>query len=306
MHPIVSLVVGLGCAALGGELFVRGAVGLASWARIPAGIIAATVAAFATSSPELAVSVSSSLAGTPQIALGDALGSNVANIGLVLGIALLFGSIGGTAQSLRRDLPVALLAPALTALLVWDGEISRLDAAFLLCTFGAWLTLTVLAAREARSAAPEVMGEPHHGRAVLEAVAGLVLLVAAGRLVVEGAKFIGEALGWSPFVVGATLVALGTSMPELATTLVSRLRGHDEVGLGTLLGSNVFNNLFIVGVAGLITPIAVAPSSVLLGLVAGGVMLLLALPGKGGLIPGWRGWALVGAYGAYVVLLVSR
>jgi cation:H+ antiporter len=304
MHPIVSLVVGLAFAGFGGELFVRGAVGVAQWARVPAGVIAATVAAFATSSPELSVSVSAALAGAPQIAFGDALGSNVVNIGLVLGVALLFGALAGTDQSLRRDLPTALFAPVLTALLVLDGEVSRLDAAVLLAVFAAWLVLTALAARKARSAVVKAVGGVRYGRAVLETVLGLVLLVAAGRLVVDGAKYIGEVLGWSPFVVGATLVALGTSMPELATTAVSRLRGHDEVGLGTVLGSNVFNNLFIVGVAGSITPIVVAPATALVGLAGGVAMLLLVLPGRGGSIPRWRAWPLLAAYAAFVVVQI--
>lgn len=304
MHPLLALVIGLAFAGFGGELFVRGAVGIAQWARVPAGIIAATVAAFATSSPELSVSVSAALAGTPEIAFGDALGSNVVNIGLILGLALLFGALQGSDQSARRDLPAAILAPVLTALLVLDGELSRLDAAVLLTAFLTWLVLTVAAARKARSAVVGVVGDARRGRAAVEALIGLILLVTAGRLVVDGAKYIGDALGWSPFVVGATLVAVGTSMPELATTVVSRLRGHDEVGLGTALGSNVFNNLFIVGVAASISPIVVAPRPAMISLAAGVAMLLMVLPVRAGLIPRWRAWPLLGAYTIYVLLQV--
>ncbi|RYE75431.1 MAG: sodium:calcium antiporter, partial [Myxococcales bacterium] len=246
MHPILSLVFGLACAALGGELFVRGAVGLARWARIPAGIVGATVAAFATSSPELSVAVGSARAGTPQIALGDGLGSNVVNVGLILGLALLFGPIKGGEGSLRRDLPVALSAPVLTAVLLFDGTLSHNDGLILLAAFLLWLVLTVLDARKERSAATEVLSDSPRWQAIAFSLVGLALLVLAGSLIVDGAKFVGSLLGWSTFVTGAILVSIGTSAPELATTIVSRFRGHDEIGLGTVLGSNVFNGLFIV------------------------------------------------------------
>jgi len=304
VHPILSLVLGLICAGVGGELFVRGAIGVAHWARIPAGIVGATVAAFATSSPELAVSVSAALAGTPEIALGDALGSNVVNIGLILGIALLFGTLRGEANVLRNDLRIALAAPLLTGVIILDGNFSRIDAAILFAVFLFWLARTIQAARQARSAAVETLGETRRGRALLECAVGLTFLILAGNLIVEGAKFIGDHLGWSPFVVGATLVAIGTSMPELATTVISRIRGHDEVGLGTVLGSNIFNNLFIVSVAGLITPFALQPQSVRIGLAAGIATLLLVWPNRQGEVPRGRSGLLLVGYGVYVVLLV--
>ncbi|MBA2378201.1 MAG: sodium:calcium antiporter, partial [Blastocatellia bacterium] len=143
MNDYVILIFGIAAAGIGGELFVRGAVGLAKWARIPVGIIGATIAAFATSSPELAVSVGAALDGKPHIALGDALGSNVANIALVLGIALLFAPLTAERSSIRRDFPVAIGAPFLTALLVLDGELSRLDAAIMLSVFAGWITAAV-------------------------------------------------------------------------------------------------------------------------------------------------------------------
>lgn len=305
MHPILQIVVGLVAAGLGGELFVRGSVGLAQWARIPAGIIGATVAAFATSSPELAVSISAAAAGTPQIALGDALGSNVVNLGLVLGVALLFGPIRSGEGSLKRDFPLAIATPLLTVLAVMDGKIARWEGAVLAAIFLAWLTVCVRDARDARSATEEVLGEKSHWRSVAWSLLGLVLLITAGRTIVGGAKYVGDWLGWSPFVVGATLVAIGTSMPELATAVISRIRGHDEVGLGTLIGSNLFNGLFIVSVAALITPIAVKPTSVLAGLSFGLLTVLASTPRRDGQIARWRGFLLLGLYAAYVVVLVS-
>lgn len=304
MSPYLTLALGVLSAGLGGELFVRGTVSLATWARIAPGIVGATVAAFATSSPELSVSITSALAGTPQIALGDALGSNVVNIALILALALLISGIQSSRDSIRRDFPVAFLVPVLTAALAADGELSRLDGSLMLSVFLAWMIATVIEARRQRSAAEEVLGAHHLAPALLSAAIGLGLLVGAGLLIVDGARAIAISFGLSEFIIGATVVAVGTSVPELATALISKLRGHDEVGLGTVLGSNIFNGLFIVAVAALIHPIAFEASSVRVALAFGLVAVMLTLPGKSGYIGRGRGMLLVLLYVAYVVAVV--
>lgn len=302
--PLV-LLVGIGLAMVGGELFVRGAVGLAGWLRVPAGIIGATVAAFATSSPELSVAVNAALSDRSAIALGDALGSNVVNVALVLAVAIVLAPLAVERSEVRRNLPFAIAAPALTGLLVLDGTLGRVDAAVLLVVFLTWLTFTVVEAARARSAAEAVLGEHRVGRAAWSALLGLVLLVAAGRFIVVAAKGIGSSLGLDEFVVGATLVALGTSTPELATTIVSRLRGHDEIGLGTIIGSNIFNSFWIVGVAGLISPITVQGLELTIGIVAGLVVTLLVVPGPANRLGRQRGLVLLASYGAYLAALLT-
>lgn len=304
MSPYLTLALGVLSAGLGGELFVRGTVSLATWARIAPGIVGATVAAFATSSPELSVSITSALAGTPQIALGDALGSNVVNIALILALALLISGIQSSRDSIRRDFPVAFLVPVLTAALAADGELSRLDGSLMLSVFLAWMIATVIEARRQRSAAEEVLGAHRLAPALLSAAIGLGLLVGAGLLIVDGARAIAISFGLSEFIIGATVVAVGTSVPELATALISKLRGHDEVGLGTVLGSNIFNGLFIVAVAALIHPIAFEASSVRIALAFGLVAVMLTLPGKSGYIGRGRGLLLLLLYVAYVVAVV--
>lgn len=305
MTDLLPLLIGLLCAGGGGELFIRGTVGLAKWARIPSGIIAATIAAFATSSPELSVSINAASAGKPQIALGDALGSNVVNVGLILGLALLFGGIQATRDSIRRDFPVALIAPIVLAIMAMDGEVSRLDALLLLGLFVGWLIAATLEAKRQRSTAEEMLGELSHFGALAQAVIGLGLLVLAGRLIVIGAKGIGARLGMDPFIVGATLVAVGTSIPELATTVISRIRGHEEIGLGTVIGSNIFNGLFIVGVASAIHPITLSWREVASGLLFGILLLASVLPNRHGFIERRRGALLLALYVIYVFIMIQ-
>jgi cation:H+ antiporter len=307
VNDYLILIFGLAAAGIGGELFVRGAVGLAHWARVPAGIIGATIAAFATSSPEFAVSVGASLEGKPQIALGDALGSNVVNIAVVLGIALLYSKLKATRDSIRRDFPVAALAPILTAILLLDGDLSRIDGAILLGVFLAWLVAVIFEVRRTRSAVEEVLGETNRLNVVLSVVGGLGLLVLAGRLIVTGAKSIALSYGFEEFVIGATVVAVGTSIPELATVIISKFRGHEEIGLGTVLGSNIFNNFWIVSVATLIAPMNGLPLRELaVGLGFGLLTVLIIIPSREGNIGRGRGGILLVFYAAYIITLLQH
>jgi cation:H+ antiporter len=304
MNAYFALLLGVICAGVGGELFVRGTVGLASLARISPGIIGTTVAAFATSSPELSVSISSALAGEPQIALGDALGSNVVNIALILGLALVISGIHSPRDSVKRDLPVALLIPIMTGLLFLDGELSRSNGILMLCLFIAWLAAVVIEAKRQRGFTEDVLGEGKTWRVVISFVAGLVFLIAAGKLIVTGAREIAISFGIDEFIIGATIVAIGTSVPELATTLISKLRGHDEVGLGTVLGSNIYNGIFIVSVAAIIHPIAVPLREVAVTLVFGVVALTFVYPPRNGFMGRWRGILLLALYAAYVTTVL--
>jgi cation:H+ antiporter len=306
MNESIILLIGVMFAGAGGEFFVRGAVGLARWARISPGIVGATVAAFATSSPELSVAVNASLAGQPQITLGDALGSNVVNVAMILAIALVISGIQSPRDSLKRDFPVALLVPVITAILLWDGLLSRFDGFLMLGLFLAWLTAAVMEARRQRSVAEEILGAHRGWQAVVFCVIGLGMLILAGNLIVTGARGIAVALGMDAFVIGATIVAIGTSVPELATTVIAKLRGHDEVGLGTILGSNIFNGLFIIAVAAIIHPITVGWRELALTLAVGLVALVFAYPPRGGFIGRSRGILLLVLYVGYVVAILQQ
>lgn len=307
MNPNLSLSIGVACAGVGGELFVRGLVGLASWARVSAGIIATTVAAFATSSPELSVALGAALSGRPEISLGDALGSNVVNVALILAVALCLSAMSSPRASVRRDFPVALLVPVAIGALGFDGRLSHADGVVLLVFFIIWLSLVVNNARQQRGAASAPPpGKGYRGRAIGQSLAGLAFLVGSGHFIVQGARGIAMTFDIPEFVIGATVVAVGTSMPELATTVISKLRGYDEIGLGTVLGSNVFNGLFIIGVTAMICPIQLDPHEVRWALGFGVLTTLLTFPQRDGLIPRWRGAALLGLYVLFVVGVVRK
>ncbi len=309
MSDYLVLLAGIAFAALGGELFVRGSVGVASVLRVAPSIIGVTVAAFATSSPELSVAVNSGLAGKSQLSLGDALGSNIVNISLVLGTVLLISGIPVRSDVLKRDMPVAILAPLLTGVLLIDGMIDRLEGLFMFAIFGAWMASTVKQALKERA--------PSNGRVAVterflpwvQVVGGLLLLVAAGRLIVTSTTGIAREFDIDDFIIGATLVAFGTSVPELASTVLAKIKGHDEIGVGTVLGSNIFNNLFIVAVAAIIRPIRVPLTEVVPAILFGILSLLVALPRRG---TGWvrrrQGVLLVLMYSVYVMTLffISR
>lgn len=300
MNDYATLISGALCAGIGGELFVRGAVGLAHWARVSPGIIGATVAAFATSSPELAVSISSAMAGKPQIALGDALGSNVVNVALILALALLVSGIRSPRDTVTRDFPVALLVPAITGVLILDGVLSRVDGLLLLGMFLTWLAAAIVEARKQRSATDRILGEHRGWLAIVSCIVGLAFLGFAGHLIVTGARGIALSFGVDEFVIGATIVAVGTSVPELATAVVAKLRGHDEVGLGTLLGSNIFNGLFIIAVAAIIFPISADWREVAVVLVFGVLAVACAYPPRRGFLERRRGVLLLVLYVVYV------
>jgi cation:H+ antiporter len=298
------LLLGAICAGIGGELFVRGAVRTAAWLHVRPGLIGATVAAFATSAPELMVGVTAALEGAPAIALGNALGANVVNLTLALGLSLLVGPSVLSQGGVMRDLPAALAVPALTGLALLDGKIGRFDATVLLVVFATWLALSIRQEREAPEAEM-----PFSRRERLLTVglvaAGLAMLVLAGDAFVAGALGLSDRFGWDRFVVGATLVAVGTTVPELATSVIAKLRGQDEIGLGTLLGSCVFNGSFIVPVTAMIRPISAGLAEVGVALAFGLAAVLAALPYRARTLGRRRAFLLLGVYVAYLVALLA-
>jgi cation:H+ antiporter len=244
------------------------------------------IVGFGTSAPEMVVSVLAASQGTPGLALGNAWGSNIVNMGLILGITALIAPIMVRSVILRKELPILMAVTALSALLVWDGVLSRLDAAVLLLVFGTLVTWSIVEARSgggdnlATETATELEAHPMPiRRALLWLGLGLLLLVGSSRLLVWGAVSIAQSLGVSDLIIGLTVVALGTSLPELASCVAAARKGEHDIALGNVLGSGLFNTLAVVGLAGVIAPMDIGGDVLTrdLPMMAGLTMLLFAM-----------------------------
>jgi cation:H+ antiporter len=305
-EAILYLLAGVVLAWFGGELFVRGGVGLAAWARWPTAVIGVTVAAFGTSAPELMVAIHAAHDGVPQISLGDVLGSNVVNVSLILGLVLAFSGMKAEDSGVLRDWFVALLVPGIVYALLLDGWFSRTDAMIMMGIFFVWLLVVISHARAHAATHAASAEKVPVVRMLGFTLLGLVLLVGSAQFVVHGGKAVALALGWSPFIVGAVIVAVATSTPELATTVIARMRGQHDVGLGNILGSSIFNAFFIASVAALIQPYKVNLPEIMPSLTFGALTTLLIIPGPGGYIGRFRGVLLLAIYVVYVMLSLDH
>ncbi|MDW8479900.1 MAG: calcium/sodium antiporter [Xanthomonadales bacterium] len=248
---------------VGAEALVRGAASLALRLGLSRLAVGLTVVAFGTSAPELVVSVEAALAGSGDLALGNVVGSNIFNVAVILGLAALICPIPVRERIVRLDAPLALGAALLLWPLLADGRIARVEAALLLAILGGYTALNlVLARRRVREGlqdwpdAPLAAGEGSLAWDLAGLALGLLLLVLGSELLVEQAIAIARRLGVSEAVIGLTLVAAGTSLPELATSLVAAVRRQPDIAIGNVVGSNVFNILGILGAAGLLAPLA--------------------------------------------------
>lgn len=234
------------------DLFVAGAASIAENMGLSQIMIGLTIVSIGTSAPEILVSITAALSGVGELAIGNAIGSNIANIGLVLGITVLIAPLCINRATIRKELPVLLLVTFGCGALLLDGELSRFDGLLML---GALAVVLYLMWRF-QDQVSELLGDenPAHLsplRAWLSFTAGLLLLVASSRLLVWGASEIALFLGVSQLLIGLTVVAIGTSLPELAATLASALRGHSDIAVGNILGSNLFNLLAVMAIPGL-------------------------------------------------------
>lgn len=261
---------------LGAEWFVAGASALALALRIPKLLVGLTVVAYGTSAPEVIVGVEAAAAGHGQVALANVLGSNIANIGLILGVAALICPAPVDSRLPRRELPILLASTALIPLSLLDGSVSRWEGAALLLLAVAYTGWMVRAARASSrvgvvAAAADIEGSvaqsggapaaPSRWRSAAMICAGLATLLFGGSLFVDGAVSLAHAMGLSERVVGLTIVALGTSLPELMTSVTAARRGHSDLAVGNVVGSNIFNSLLCLGAAALAGTVA-APLSV--------------------------------------------
>ena len=306
---VLLLVVGIGVLYFGAESLVRGAARLAGSLGVSPIVVGLTVVSFGTSAPELVVGTVAAAGGNPDLAVGNVLGSNLANIGLILGLTALVQPLTVHARVVSREVPLMLIVTALLyPLLVGDYTLSRADGAVLLAALVVYLLFVFQWVGEEP---PEILDEyEEFMKASAQETSlvrwhdvGLVLLgsaflVGGGYLIVEGAVDIASALGVSQVIIGFTVVAVGTSLPELATSLVATMRNEADIAVGNVIGSNVFNVSAILGVASLIAPIPVEAMVLTRELPAVLVLSLLVLPllRTDWQIERWEGAVLLGGY----------
>jgi cation:H+ antiporter len=305
----VLFVAGLVLLVTGGELLVRGAARLAAGMGVSPLVVGLTVVAFGTSSPELAVSVQAGLAGNADIAVGNVIGSNIFNVLFILGVSALVVPLAVSERLIRLDVPIMIGASIAFLLVALDGRITRLEAAGLAAALIAYILMQVVLSR--RSAPPRQERPPAAGgRAmdVLLILAGLSLLVLGSRWLVEGAVHIAELLGAPQLVIGLTIVAAGTSMPEVATSVIAGLRGQRDIAVGNVIGSNIFNILAVLGFAGLVTPGGIHVSAGALAIdipimLAASILCLPIFISRFS-ITRWEGSLFLGYYALYMVYLL--
>lgn len=258
----VALVIGLALLVWSADRFVGGASETASHFGVPPLLIGMVIVGFGTSAPEIVVSILAAYQGNPGIALGNAYGSNITNIALILGITALIAPIAVQSQVLRREMPVLIAVTLLTVGLLSNLDLSRMNAVVLLVVFAAYMGWSVWSGMRHRdghlAVEMEIELEANKtslGKSIFWLVAGLVLLVVSSRLLVWGAVEIATSLGVSDLIIGLTVIAVGTSLPELASSVVAARRGEHDIALGNVIGSNLFNTMVVVGLAGLIHPL---------------------------------------------------
>ncbi|MGL6161616.1 calcium/sodium antiporter [Microbulbifer sp.] len=321
---LAALAIAAGFALLiwSADRFVDGAAATARHAGMPPLLIGMVIVGFGTSAPEMVVSAMAALDGSPGLALGNAYGSNIANTGLILGFTALLIPLTVHSKIVRKELPLLLAISCLTGAFLWNDSLERWEALVLLLGFFCLVGWSIFSALRGEG---DDLGEEMESeleahtmtlpRALFWLAAGLALLIVSSRILVWGAVTIAEALGVSDLIIGLTIVALGTSLPELAATVIAARKGEHDIAVGNVVGSNMFNLLAVVGIAGAIAPMSNVPPEVLtrdwpmvVGLTVALFVFGYGLRGQGR-INRWEGGALLLAYivyNAYLVMTITR
>lgn len=315
---LILFVAGLALLIVGAELLVRGAARLAAAAGVSSLVIGLTVVAFGTSSPELAVSIQSALAGQADIAFGNVVGSNIFNILVIIGLSALITPLVVAQQLVRLDVPVMIGVTVLATLFAQNLNISRLEGVILFAGLVIYTAFLFVQSRRETNAAvqqeyEQEFGERPRGPAQIAlnlglVVVGLAMLVIGSRWLVEGAVAIARAIGVSELVIGLTIVSAGTSLPEVATSLVAAIKGERDIAVGNAVGSNIFNLLSVLALTGIVSPtgISVAPAALNFDVWVMLAVALACLPVffTGYEISRWEGAMFVGYYIAYLAYLI--
>lgn len=315
----VLFVAGLALLYFGAEWLVRGAARIAVAFGITPVVVGLTVVAVGTSAPELVVSALSAWRGDADVALGNVVGSNVVNVALILGLAAVIFPLRVASSLVRREIPIMVAAAVAVPAIAWDGTMTRVEGLFLLLAFGAYLWAAVALGRRApaeemreyheyeEAQGLEPSGEPLLTDALLVA-AGIVALAVGAHFTVTSAVSFARAAGISELLVGLTVVAVGTSLPELATSVLAALRKQPDIAVANVVGSNIFNVFLILGASAALRPLAVDPSLMRFEIPALVALSLLLVPfaATGATIRRWEGAVLLAAYVAFTAIVVAH
>jgi cation:H+ antiporter len=310
----IFVIIGLLLLTLGADRLVIGSSAVALKFGVSPLLIGITIVAFGTSAPELIVSINAALSGNGGISVGNVVGSNIANVGLILGIASLITPMTVHVSLIRRDIPIMIGISLVSAWFIFGDEVSRAEGLFLVAGLIAFLALSVYwAKREMPSEAviqefEEPLKKAHipMWQAWGFVVIGLLMLAGGSELLVRGAIHIAEVFGMSQTMIGLTIVAIGTSLPELATSITAALKGESDIAVGNVIGSNIFNALGILGIAAVMRPLPTATFSLIdLGVMLGFTILMLPMARNDMRILRWEGAILLTCYVAYMAWLIS-
>lgn len=314
---LALILLGLALLVAGGEALLRGAVGLATLLRLTPALIGLTVVAAGTSVPELAVSAFAAGQGKVDIAVGNVVGSNLFNVAFILGLGALVRPLVVTGSTVKLEYPVLALVTLLCVALAQDGSINRVDGVLCLAIYLCFTAYLVGLVREqmkdqelneVRDAVAEITPRPAAWWCAALVAAGAALLAGGAHATVTGAVEVARVLGLSERVIGLTIVAVGTGLPEVVTSLVSSLRGRDDVAIANVIGSNLFNILVILGLGATISPLSVAPGIVASDVwwMLGVTLLLFPLMFTGRRINRWEGGLLLAVYVVYLAVLLAQ
>ena len=302
----ILLIIGFVLLIKGADFFVDGSSSLAKLLKVPAVIIGLTIVAMGTSAPEAAVSITAGMQGSNGLAVSNVVGSNIFNSLVVVGVCGAMAAFKTSQDILKRDLPINILMTIGLIIMFIDGTLSRFEGILLLIGMVAFIALMIKAALASREEGEEIESMPL-GKCFIYIILGIVAIIGGGQLVVNSAKAIAYSFGWSETFVGLTIVAVGTSLPELVTSIVATRKGESGLALGNAVGSNIFNILFILGMSSTLTPIVLDPVAIYDAIVLLGVAVLTYIFAKTNEeVSRVEGFIMVSAYVAYTAYLLIR
>lgn len=312
MLKYILLILGFVLLIKGADIFVDGSSAVAKKLKVPSLIIGMTIVAMGTSLPETSVSVSAALAGKNELAISNVVGSNMLNLMVVCGLCALFTPLTISGAALTRDFPFSIIIAGLMMLLGWTGmSLGHIDGIILLALFAIFLYVMVSSARKAREASEQGDEEEYKimpvWKCLLFIVIGIAAIAAGGKMVVVGASDIARSFGMSDNLIGMTIVAFGTSLPELVTSVVAARKNEVDMALGNVIGSNIFNILLVLGVASAISPVAYTHENIIdtVALIAMSLLVLLFCLRPKKLVR-WQGAVMVLIYAGYAAYIIMR